>query len=80
MILSFLCINSVGQYGVLMTQDRLCEKIRTFPFGVGIVTDIGFIKGNLTIKTYTQKKQGLLFFYTKQKVILDGICTVPLDI
>ena len=63
-----------------MTQDRLCEKIRTFPFGVGIVTDIGFIKGNLTIKTYTQKKQGLLFFYTKQKIILDGICTLPLDI
>ena len=45
-----------------------------------IVTNSGFIKDKLTIKTYTQKKQGLGFFYAKRKVLPDGIRTVPLDI
>ena len=38
-----------------------------------IVTNSGFIKDNITIKTYTQKKQGLGFFYAKQKGLSDGI-------
>ena len=45
-----------------------------------IVVNSGFIKDNLTIKTYTQKKQGLGFFYAKRKVLPDGIRTVHLDI
>ena len=45
-----------------------------------IVINSGFIKDNLTIKTYTQKKQGLGFFYAKRKVLPDGIRTVHLDI
>ena len=45
-----------------------------------IVTNSGFIKDNLTIKTYTQKKQGLGYFYAKRKVLPDGISTTHLDI
>ena len=45
-----------------------------------IVINSGFIKDNLTIKTYTQKKQGLGYFYAKRKVLADGIRTTHLDI
>ena len=45
-----------------------------------IVTNSGFIKDNLMLKTYTQKKQGLGYFYAKRKVLPDGIRTTHLDI
>ena len=45
-----------------------------------IIVNSGFVKDNLTIKTYTQKKQGLGFFYAKRKVLPDGIRTTHLDI
>ena len=44
------------------------------------VVNSGFIKDNLMIKTYTQTKQGLGFFYAKRKVLPDGIRTTHLDI
>ena len=43
-------------------------------------TNAGFIKDNLTVKTYIQRKQGLGFFYAKRKVLEDGISTTHLDI
>ena len=46
----------------------------------GQVVNSGFIKDGLMIKTYTQSKQGLAFFYAKRKVLLDGIRTVHLNI
>ena len=45
-----------------------------------MVINSGFIKDNLIIKTYIQKKQGLGFFYAKRKVLPDGIRTTHLDI
>ena len=45
-----------------------------------IITNSGFIEDNITIKTYTQKKQGLGFFYAKRKVLPGGIRTTHLDI
>ena len=44
------------------------------------VINAGFIKDNLCIKTYTQTKQGLGFFYPKRKVLGCGIKTTHLDI
>ena len=40
----------------------------------------GFYKDNLTIKTYTQTKKGLVFFYGKRKFLEDGISTIHLRI
>ena len=44
------------------------------------VINAGFYKDNLTMKTYTQSKQGLAFFYAKRKILHDGISTTHLDI
>ena len=44
------------------------------------IVNAGFVKDNLSIKTYSQKKQGLGFFYAKRKVLPDGISTTHLDI
>ena len=44
------------------------------------VKNVGFIKDNLTLKTYTQTKVGLSHFYAKRKVLADGIHTTHLDI
>ena len=44
------------------------------------VKNIGFIKDNLSIKTYTQTKQGLGYVYLKRKVLNCGIKTTYLDI
>lgn len=40
----------------------------------------GFIKTGETFFTYTQKKEGLRYFYAKRKVLSDGITTTYLDI
>ena len=45
-----------------------------------IVKNAGFIRDGLTIKTYTQSKIGLGYFYPKRKVLSDGISTTHLDI
>ena len=45
-----------------------------------LVENVGFIKDNLTLKTYTQTKVGLSHFYAKRKVLADGIHTTHLDI
>ena len=45
------------------------------------VENSGFVKdkeGN--IKTYTQKKVGMGYFYAKRKVLADGVSTTHLDI
>ena len=45
------------------------------------VENAGFIKDSQgTIKTYTQEKRGLGYFYAKRKVLEDGISTTHLDI
>ena len=44
------------------------------------VKNVGFYKDHLTIKTYSQTKQGISYFYPKRKVLRDGISTVHLDI
>ena len=41
----------------------------------------GFIRDNKgIIKTYTQKKVGMSYFYGKRKVLADGVTTTHLDI
>ena len=45
-----------------------------------IVENAGIVKDNLSIKTYSKKKQGIGFFYAKRKVLPDGISTTHLDI
>ena len=44
------------------------------------VENAGFIKDNLSLKTYIQTKFGLNHFYAKRKVLADGIHTTHLDI
>ena len=47
------------------------------------VENAGFMKtgsSNSTIKTYTQKKKGLGYFYAKRQVLDDGVSTTHLDI
>ena len=45
------------------------------------VENAGFIKDSRgTIKTYTQKKVGMGYFYAKRKVLDDGVTTTHLDI
>ena len=44
------------------------------------VENSGFIKDNLTLKTYIQQKVGLNNFYAKRKVLEDGVHTTHLDI
>ena len=45
------------------------------------VENAGFIRdGKGTIKTYTQKKVGMSYFYGKRKVLADGVTTTHLDI
>ena len=44
------------------------------------IENAGFIKDGATIKTYTQKKKGMGYFYAKRKVLDDGISTTHLDI
>ena len=51
-----------------------------------VFTNAGFIKetdsitGQPSIKTYTQTKQGLSYFYSKRIVLSDGVSTNNLDI
>ena len=45
-----------------------------------LVTNAGFIRDGLTIKTYTQRKKGFGYFYAKRKVLDDGVSTTHLDI
>ena len=40
----------------------------------------GFIEEGQNIKTYTQEKKGLEYFYGKRKVLADGVSTTHLDI
>ena len=45
------------------------------------VQNAGFIKDSRgTIKTYTQEKRGMGYFYAKRKVLEDGVTTTHLDI
>ena len=45
------------------------------------VENAGFIRGkDGVIKTYTQIKTGMSYFYGKRKVLVDGISTTHLDI
>ena len=44
------------------------------------VENAGFIRDDLEIKTYTQKKKGLSYFYCKRKVLSDGVSTTHLDL
>ena len=44
------------------------------------VTNAGFIRDGTDIKTYTQTKVGLGYFYAKRKVLADGVTTTHLDI
>ena len=45
------------------------------------VENVGFIRGkDGSIKTYTQSKKGMSYFYGKRKVLADGISTTHLDI
>ena len=43
-------------------------------------TNRGFRTINHCVATYEQTKKGLLYFYPKQKVLSDGIHTVPLNL
>ena len=45
-----------------------------------VVVNSGFIKDNLIIKTYKQKKIGLSSYYVRRKVLPDGRRTTHLDI
>ena len=40
----------------------------------------GFRTFDNTMKTYSQKRNGLSYFYCKRRVLDDGISTVPLDL
>ena len=44
------------------------------------IVNAGFIRDGYKIKTYTQKKKGLEYFYAKRKVLEDGVSTRHLDI
>ena len=45
------------------------------------VENAGFIRGkDGVIKTYTQAKTGMSYFYAKRKVLADGVSTTHLDI
>ena len=45
------------------------------------VENAGFVKDDKgIIKTYTQKKVGMSYFYAKRKVLADGVSTIHLDI
>ena len=46
-----------------------------------MVENAGFIRGkDGIIKTYTQMKSGMGYFYAKRKVLDDGVSTTHLDI
>ena len=44
------------------------------------IENAGFIMDGLETRTYTQVKKGLNYFYSKRKVLADGISTTHLDI
>ena len=46
--------------------------------GVGV--NKGFVCKNHQVFTYTQKRAGLTFLYSKRKVLEDEITTIPLDL
>ena len=61
-----------------LEKEHFSSVLRTQePF---YVENAGFIKDNLTMKTYIQTKVGLGHFYGKRKVLADGIHTTHLDI
>jgi hypothetical protein len=62
----------------LLRQDFL-EMIEN-PLTKHTVTNAGFIRDGTDIKTYTQTKAGLGYFYAKRKVLADGVTTTHLDI
>ena len=45
-----------------------------------LVENAGFIRDENIIKTYTQDKVGMGYFYAKRKVLSDGVSTTHLDI
>ena len=55
------------------------QKAREFT-NAGFIKEIDSITGQPSIKTYTQTKQGLSYFYAKRKVLSDGVSTTHLDI
>ena len=58
--------------------DTYLDVLETKRSGVGV--NKGFVCKNHQVFTYTQKRSGLGFFYGKQKVLGDGISTIPLDL
>ena len=58
--------------------DTYLDVLETKCSGVGV--NKGFVCKNHQVFTYTQKRSGLGFFYGKQKVLGDGISTIPLDL
>ena len=60
--------------GVIETQ-----KPKQFT-NAGFIKEIDATTGQPSIKTYTQTKQGLSYFYAKRKVLSDGVSTTHLDI
>ena len=62
------------RYEVLESHSFKCRQHHE-------VENAGFTRDNRrTIKTYTQTKKGLGYFYEKRKVKLDGVSTTHLDI
>ena len=58
--------------------DTYLDVLKTKRNGVGV--NKGFVCKNHQVFAYTQKRSGLNFFYSKCKVLGDGISTIPLDL
>ena len=62
-----------------LTKDHFLSLLHTTE--AHTVENAGFIKDdNGIIKTYTQKKTGMSYYYFKRKVLADGVSTTHLDI
>ena len=55
------------------------QKAKVFT-NAGSIKETDSITGQPSIKTYTQTKQGLTYFYAKRIVLSDGVSTTHLDI
>ena len=62
-----------------LVRDDFLKMLKD-PLHKNSVENSGFIRDGLEIKTYTQRKKGLGYFYGKRKVLDDGVSTTHLDI
>ena len=75
--------NKSGSKGVQIKQNNLSFKDYQQVLETGIpktVQNVGFRSHKHNMYTYKQKKFGLSNFYTKRRVLNDGIHTEPIDL